>query len=134
MAKHNEIGALGEKIACQFLKNKRMKVIETNYWKPYGEIDIVARENKTTHFIEVKSVSYLPAGRQVKGEPTVPYGTIRPEENLHPGKMKKLSRVIESYIISHETDEWTFDLICVYIDQKNRKAQVKWLKDITLEG
>ena len=139
VAKHNEIGRIGEDIAADFLKKKGLEIIVRNYWKPYGEIDIVARGDGKLRFVEVKSVSceiggvgdptvsLLAAGRQA--EPR-----YRPEENVHPQKMKRLSRVIESYLISHGTaGEWYFDVLAVYIDQKQRKSKVKWLKDIILD-
>lgn len=126
MARHNDIGAIGENIAANFLRSKGLLINGRNYWKPYGEIDIVACENGITRFIEVKSVSH-------ETDQDVSRGTYRPEENLHPQKLKRLSRVIQAYIISHETDEWVFDLICVYINKKTRSAQVKWIKDIVLE-
>ncbi len=126
MAKHNEIGKIGENIAADFIKNKGLTLLERNYWKPYGEIDIVAREKDLTRFIEVKAVSYETARSRV------PHETIRPEENLHIHKIRRLRRVIEAYVVSHGTGEWTFDLMCVYVNRKERTAKVKWLKDIVL--
>ena len=125
MAIHNEIGVLGEDLAVQFLKKKGLVVVERNYWKPYGEIDIVARESGVIRFIEVKTVSY-------ETDKGLSRETIRPEENMHPHKIKRLSRVVQAYLFSHETGEWVFDLICVYVDQKTRSARVKWIKDIVL--
>jgi len=131
MASHNEVGKIGEEIASSFLKKKGLDVVTRNYWKPYGEIDIVARERSgLTRFVEVKAVSYETGG---KGDPTVSDETShRPEENVHPQKIKRLSRVIEAYTVSHETGDWRFDVLAVYIDQKARKSKVKWLKDIIL--
>lgn len=131
MAKHNEIGKIGEDIAANFLKKNGLKIIERNYRKPYGEIDIVACETNLIRFVEVKSVSYIPTDRQEKQDKSVSRG-IRPEENLHPQKIRRLARVIETYIVSHETGEWAFDLLCVYINQKDHTAKVKWIKDIIL--
>jgi len=135
VAKHNEIGRIGEDIATKFLKGKGFEIVARNYWKPYGEIDIVACETgkgrKVTHFVEVKSVSCEIGG---KGDPGVSRERHRPEENVHPQKVKRLSRVIESYLISHETaGDWQFDILAVYIDQKAFKSKVEWLKDIILE-
>lgn len=127
MARHNEIGKIGEDIAEKFLKKKGLRIITRNFWKPYGEIDIVARENNVIRFIEVKSVSWE------TDSPDQNNNKIRPEENLHAQKMKRLKRVVEAYIFSHETDEWAFDLISVYIDKNTRSAKVKWIKDIILE-
>lgn len=132
MAQHNEIGKLGEKIAAEFLKHKGLEIVERNYDRPYGEIDIVAREKKITRFVEVKSVSYLSVGRQVKQGESVSRERIRPEENMHPQKIRRLKRIIQTYIVSHETDDWAFDLVLVYINQDKHSAQVKWIKDIIL--
>ena len=126
MAKHNEVGRIGEDIATKFLKKKGLEIVARNYREPYGEIDIVAREKNSIRFIEVKTVSY----ETNKG---VSYETsVRPEENVHARKLKRLGRVVEAYIISHETGEWFFDLILVYVDRGTRSAKVKWIKDIVL--
>ena len=50
-------GKVGECIAVKFLENKGFEIIEQNYRKKYGEIDIIAQKGKILHFIEVKSVS-----------------------------------------------------------------------------
>lgn len=128
MAIHNKVGELGESIASDFLRSKGLKIITKNYRKPYGEIDIVAHGNKTTRFIEVKSVSYGTKLNKsgVSGE------TYRPEENVHKRKLQRLARVIEAYVLSNAVDEWVFDVVVVYIDARLKRAQVKWIKDIII--
>lgn len=125
MAKHNEIGKIGEDVAAAFLKDKGMKIVSRNYRKPYGEIDIVARETSGVYrFVEVKTVSH---GTVSEDE------GYRPEENVHPQKVKRLLRTIESYLISYGIEtEWQFDLIAVFLDQKTKEAKVRWLKDIVI--
>lgn len=133
MAQHNEVGRIGEEIAKRFLKKKGLAIVERNYRKPYGEIDIVARENGTLCFVEVKTVSYETGA---PNDPVVSRETgYRPEENVHPQKLKRLARVIQAYLFSHgtESEKWRFDVIAVYLDQKTRRAKVKWLKDIIIE-
>lgn len=125
MALHNETGKIGEEVAEKFLKKKGLEIIEKNYWKPYGELDIVAREKNIARFIEVKSVS-----RETGG--VVSRERIRPEENMHPQKIKRLKRIIQTYIVSHEIDDWAFDLVLVYLNHQKRLAQIKWIKDIIL--
>lgn len=128
MAKHNEIGLLGEAVAVEYLEKKGFSVKDKNYRKFYGEIDIVSKDSfGVLHFVEVKTVS-----RAIE-EFDVPYETYRPEENVHPQKIKRLLRVIEEYLVSHEIDsEWQFDVIVVYLDTEKKMAKVKHLKDIIL--
>lgn len=56
-------GALGEAAACQALQKARIAVLERNYRRPTGEIDIIAKEGRTLLFIEVKARSSLKYGR-----------------------------------------------------------------------
>ena len=51
----NTYGKAGEIIACNYLKNKGYKILETNYKNLIGEIDIIAKHDKTLVFIEVKT-------------------------------------------------------------------------------
>src|SRR5258706_6244464 len=97
--KNIEIGILGEEIASLFLENKGFSVIGKNYRKKWGEIDIIARKNKTIHFIEVKAVKNIYNNEQM------------PEENVHEKKLKRLSRTIETYLSEkrEEETEWQLD-------------------------
>ena len=129
-AKNKETGQLGEDIACRFLMKHSFEVVERNYWKKCGEIDIVVKKGNKLHFVEVKSVS-----REIN--PEVPYkeDSFRPEDNLHPWKLQRLSKVIQVYLlekdVSDET-EWQFDVITVYLDIKRLVSKVSMLEDVTL--
>jgi|Wag4MinimDraft_12_1082652.scaffolds.fasta_scaffold00024_18 putative endonuclease len=50
-------GNAGEQKAAAFLKKEGYQIIEKNYRTPFGEIDIIALQNETLVFIEVKSRS-----------------------------------------------------------------------------
>lgn len=131
-SKRQKIGELGETIACIYLKKQGFSIIEQNYTKPWGEIDIVAVKDQKVYFIEVKAVS-----RERKGSNTVRYGMdddfYRPEENMSRLKLRKLYRTIEIYIkdkkISIDT-EWQLDLICVYLNNQKRIGEVKRIENI----
>ena len=49
------VGAAGEKAACNYLKKNKYKILDKNYRKPFGEIDLIARRGETVSFIEVKT-------------------------------------------------------------------------------
>lgn len=127
-----KIGDIGENIACMFLVKRGYRVIGRNYLKKWGEIDIIAEKQGVLHFIEVKSVTYAtPTDGQVRLAPTA--DTYRPEENMHPGKLKRLSRVIQSYLLEKRVDrEWQLDLVTVHIDMKNRIGHCELLENVII--
>lgn len=113
-------GKIGEDIASRYLEMNGFVILERNYTKKWGEIDIVARKAGRVHFIEVKSVSH-----ETMGE-------YRPEEQVHNLKQLRLRRIIETYISAHRIGKWQFDLICVYLDHVALTAKVKFLEDLIL--
>ncbi len=126
----NKIGAYGEQIAARYLKKHGFTVLETNYLKKWGEIDIVARETARIHFIEVKTVSYE---TKLKLEQAVSHGTWRPEDNVTHFKIQKLSRVIESWLLEHNSDaDWQIDVIAVRVVPREKYATVKYLPNVIL--
>ena len=50
-----KIGVMGEQLAANYLRKTGKKILCTNYRCRYGEIDIIARDQETILFIEVKS-------------------------------------------------------------------------------
>ncbi len=122
-----KIGELGEGVACMFLVKHGFDILERNYTKKWGEIDIIAQKGDKRYFIEVKSKSVLSLDFVSNNEG-------RPEENMHPWKMKRLRRVVETYLISQRLGyvDWQFDLFVVYLDIDGRKARVKVMENIIL--
>lgn len=122
------VGAKGEDFACKFIKDKGFKLIERNYYKKWGEIDIVVKKGEVIHFIEVKTVSREIGYLNNKDE-------YRPEDNIHPWKLQRLSRVVQSYLldkdVSDET-EWQFDVITVYLDKDGVLLKIDFIEDIVL--
>ncbi len=135
-----QIGDLGEGVACKYLERKGFRVLERNYLRKWGEIDIVAEKGQLLSFIEVKTVSYEP--REI-GEAAISWGEAgvtrepryRPEENVHPAKLKRLHRAIQTYLLDRkvpESREWRVDVACVYLDFSTRKARVEVLENVIL--
>ena len=52
-----KIGEIGENMAVKFLVKHGFSILDRNYTKKWGEIDIVAEKNNKLYFVEVKSVS-----------------------------------------------------------------------------
>lgn len=127
------IGDLGEDVACRFLIEKGFSIRDRNYRKKYGEIDIIAEKDKKLHFIEVKSVS------RRKKDAQSDQSEYAPEDNVHPWKLKRLARTIESYLFDKKRgvkggldSEWLFDVVIVFLYRDEKNAEVKFLQDITL--
>ena len=92
MAKHNETGAIGENVAVKYLENKGFFIIDRNYRKKWGELDIIAQKDGLVHFVEVKTVSRKSYGGNFEQE----INNYRPEDNMHPWKLKRLRRGLET--------------------------------------
>ena len=121
-----EIGVMGENIYVKHIVKHGYNMVEKNYWKKWGEIDVVAEKKGVLHFIEVKTV----------GHPLNEVGErYEPEENVHPWKLKRLSRVIQSYLIEEEIDdekEWQVDVAAVFLDFERRTAKIRVTFDVGL--
>lgn len=135
-----KVGQLGEDIAVKYLENNGFDIIRRNYRKKCGEIDIVAKKAGIVHFIEVKSVSELANSRLGRSENIVSgvsreTDNYRPEDNIHPYKLKRLTRTIQVYLLENYKNtepEWVFDAITVRLDRKNRRARVQFLGNLVL--
>lgn len=122
-----KIGQLGEDIACRFLMKHGFSILERNYTKKWGEIDIVALKDSKYYFIEVKS-------KKVESIDFISYETSRSEDNMHNWKLRRLSKTIQTYLIHNRIGNtpWQFDLFIVYLDIASRRAQVRIIENIIL--
>ncbi|MSR70740.1 YraN family protein [Candidatus Kaiserbacteria bacterium] len=126
-----KLGDTGEEVACKYLESKGFRVLERNYLRKWGEIDIVAEKGSLLSFVEVKSVTREP---HEIGKPAISRG-YRPEENVHPAKLKRLHRAIQTYLLDRKVPEdrpWRVDVACVYLDFSTRKAKVEMLENVIL--
>jgi len=136
-----KIGDKGEDVACMFLVEHGYKVVERNFLRKCGEIDIVASYKGKTVFVEVKTVSCDTSLFNTEQD------GYRPEDNLHPWKLERMKKVIQVYLnekdkgvdglgidtCRREEGDWQFDAITVLLDLEAKKAKVNHLKDIILD-
>ena len=129
-SKTQKTGEIGENIAEKFLVKHNFLILNRNYTKKWGEIDIIAEKANKLYFIEVKSVA-----RETLKNVFYETSNYRPEDNMHPWKLKRLSRTIQTYLLSEKISdkkEWQVDLLIVFLDIKNKKAKIKVVNDIIL--
>lgn len=102
------LGQWGEKLAAIHLEASGLTIIERNWRCRGGEIDLVARDDETIVFVEVKTRR----GRD--------YGA--PEEALTPHKARKLLELGQQYMADRELDDvdWRVDLVAVELDERGR--------------
>lgn len=137
-SKTKEIGDLGERIACNFLKNKGFSILERNYWRKWGELDIVARRRQgyggqaqeVVHFIEVKTVSHE---TKADLDREVTRATWRPEEQVHQFKLHQIHKAVETWLAEHNYfGDWQIDVVAVRLVPREKHAVVKYLENITV--
>lgn len=64
LSEHLQLGARGEKLACDFLRREGYKILARNFRaRRGGEVDIVCRDDDTLVFVEVKTRSREDFGR-----------------------------------------------------------------------
>ena len=117
-----KIGEIGENIAVKHLVKQGYKILDMNFRKPWGEIDIIAKKDNILYFVEVKSVSYETAQNDYD-----------PENNVDDRKLKRLNRAIQSYLgYIHAPDEqqWQINIMAIFIDLENKKAKIRITEDI----
>ena len=117
------VGEIGEDIACQFLERKGFKILERNYRKSWGEIDIVAEKAGVVRFVEVKAVSResLPdISREMD---------YRPEEMVTLSKLKKVARTAALYMEGkRDKREFKIDDVGVVLHEGTRTARCRLIE------
>lgn len=125
-----KLGEYGESLCCKWLNENHFKVLERNYTKREGEIDVIARKGEVLHFIEVKSVSYE---TQENFDTRLIYN---PAQNVTRHKIRKCYTVIKHYLrekhVSYETP-FQFDVYVIYIDRNGKDHKLKRIENVVFE-
>ena len=110
-----QFGSEGESIALTFLRQQGYEIVEQNFVYHHGEIDIIAKENDTLAFIEVKTRS-----NRFFGEP---------EEAVTPKKQELLRRTAEGYVHLRNISDTPcrFDVVSIVL--VNGAPECKIIKD-----
>lgn len=123
ISKKRKIGDLGEKLVEKHLVKHNFKILNRNYQKKWGEIDIIAQKNDIIHFIEVKT----------KIQRSDRWKNYDPLENIQNWKIKKIMRGMQGYLTEQklpQNTKWQIDMAAVLFDFENKKAKIKLIQDI----
>lgn len=114
------IGNFGEREAIKLLRKGGYRILAKNYTALDAEIDVIARKDNVTAFIEVKTRSVKNLG----------YKEARPASSVTPEKQRKIIKAAKYYVGHHPTDtRLRLDVIEVYLEDSLR-LKVKEIKHI----
>lgn len=104
---NKKLGLEGERLATNYLKKNKYKIVATNFTCPIGEIDIIAMKKRRLVFVEVKTRS------------SKEYGL--PCEAVTPYKQTKIRKVAEYFMLhkGYSDSECQFDVIEIIDEEIN---------------
>ena len=119
----NPIAKLGEDKACEYLKKLGFKILERNFRKGYGEIDIVAIE-------EIKKDGKVLVFVEVKTRTSNQFGT--PLEGITYWKLKSLIKTAQYYKMTHLNlpESLRIDAVAVILNE-NEVQNIELTKNIS---
>jgi putative endonuclease len=103
-----QIGARGEDFAVRYLQGEGLEVLERNWRCKAGEADIIASDNGTLVFIEVKTRRSIEAGF--------------PEESVTKVRRRRYETIAAYYLSMHEPPSMRirFDVISIMLTSEYR--------------
>ncbi len=106
------LGRLGEDLAARYLVEHGFTILARNLRTPYGEIDLLVRQDTLTVFVEVKT----------RRTPT--FGP--PEISVTPRKQAHILASAQYYIQEHpELDgDWRIDVLAIQRIKKDAPSQI----------
>lgn len=105
-----EQGKSWEDVACAYLQERGLLLVEANFRCKLGEIDLIMRDGATLVFVEVRQRA---AGSQVGAA-----------ESISPAKIRKLLRAAQTYLQQlSRLPPCRMDVIAIDGDR------IAWLKD-----
>lgn len=99
-----QVGFLAETFAVENLKNKGYTILERNFSNKWGEIDIIAKQQNTLVFVEVKAKTGLDFGS--------------PEDMISKSKLQRVRNMANIYTKGKEL-VCRLDVIAVVLNPDN---------------
>jgi putative endonuclease len=115
-------GDFGERVAASHLEAKGYTILERNFHRPEGEIDLIASRGRNLVFIEVKSRS-----SRVMGTPE--------DAVVDPRKQAHIRAAAAVYIQEHPEapPEHRIDVVAIELDHRGRVIRVEQVEN-AIEG
>lgn len=106
MTRKREIGDFGEEITSKYLEKNGYRILDRNYSKPFGEIDIIAIKGDVISFVEVKT----------RKSDDFAYAA----EAVDYYKQERIKRASQAFLVERKLTNFliSFDISEVYLDTR----------------
>lgn len=119
-------GASAESLACRYLSQQGLKIVERNYRTQRGEIDIIARDEESLVFIEVR----------LRSNP----GFGGAAQSIDARKQARLISAAQHYLLKKgltDAQPCRFDAICMsavdtdtaHTNLQQNNSPIDWIRD-----
>ncbi|MBT6054041.1 MAG: YraN family protein [Planctomycetaceae bacterium] len=115
MDARKQIGLQGEKEAASFLRQRGYKIIDHRARILNGDIDIIALDNRTVVFVEVRSRTNTKHGH--------------PVETINSRKKRRIVYLANAYIKQHKLKNCSYriDVVTVLFVKSDSRQKTWWL-------
>ena len=114
------LGNKGELAAAKFLKASGYKILKRNYVALNGEIDIIAKNESTVVFVEVKSRTL---GKESPKE-------ARPASAVTPQKQRGIIKAAKCFLTRQkQSGRVRFDVIEVFFEENGKLSKINHLQN-----
>jgi putative endonuclease len=106
VTERTQLGLAAEDAACRWLETRGYRILDRNWRRPWGELDIVADRQGVVCFVEVKASRQSAAG-------------FDPFLRADGRKMHKVKRTAQTWLAQHQygpNTEWQLDVISVIME------------------
>lgn len=113
-SENTQFGLQAEAAVAQHLQGLGYRILDRNWCRPWGELDVVAEHDGVVHFVEVKAARVHRNG-------------FDPFLRADARKMHKVKRTGQTWLSSHHygpDTEWQLDIASVILGPKNLEIQL----------
>ena len=117
--KRRETGALGERIAADYLTDRGYAIRERNFRTREGEIDIIAEKGDTLVFVEVRTRRSRACGTA--------------EESITRRKKERLVALAEAYMEDRDglPPSWRIDVVALELGTSGKVSRIELYENAT---
>ena len=109
-----ELGDFGESLAVDHLREAGLRIVKRNYRCPKGEIDIIAQDEESLIFVEVRLRTSNFRGYA--------------EESIDQRKAQKLQNIAAYYLLQQGMIDWPpvrFDIVAINWEEE---PDIRWIQ------